>query len=372
MQKLKKNKLSQILEKLLLSDYFVLYLSIVCFLILWLFIPVLGSQRNIENIFSNMWPLLAIAIGQMFVLLIGGIDLSQVGLIGFLSVIGSAVVCRKLNPNVFSNSPLWGKVLFENGSGIESIPLSIALSILIMLLFAVLIGLLNGLLISKFKMPNFMVTLVFQMLLSAVAIFLTASENITGLPDAYITIGNDNVFSVFSIGSFIVIAQCIAAHFILSKTKLGKWIYAVGMNPKASRISGIPNDKIVIFVYIASAFSTAIGTLLYTTRMMAGRPTLGATILMDIIGATVIGGTSMYGGKGKVTGTIFGVLFFVLLGNVLNHMRLNYATINIVKGAAIMVAAYIDVTRMKLSKNILIADDKKEAIHHFQEHEKEA
>lgn len=343
-------------RNMLLSDYFVLYLSIAFFLVVWAFVPALGKTRNIENIFSNMWPLLILAIGQMFVLILGGIDLSQTGLIGFLSVAGSMLVTERLNPELFAKSPLWGVLINENGSVIQNVNAAMTLAILVMAVLGTLVGVLNGVLIAKLKMPAFIVTLVMKMLLSAVSLFTTKSENVSGLPDAFVSIGNDNVVWVLTLGSFIVIALCVVAYIILQKSMLGKWLYATGMNPKASKVSGIPVDRVVIFSYAFSGFCVAISSLLYTTRMMAGRPTLGADILMDIIGATVIGGTSMFGGKGRVSGTVFGVLFFVLISNALNHMRLDFATINIVKGAIILIAAYIDVTRMRLMKNVVMTN----------------
>jgi len=352
----KTGTLRTLARNMLLSDYFVLYLSIIFFLVVWIFVPALGKTRNIENIFSNMWPLLILAIGQMFVLILGGIDLSQTGLIGFLSVAGGLLVTEKLNPELFTKSPLWGVLINENGSIIRNGSVAIVLAILVMVILGTLVGFINGVFIAKLKMPAFIVTLVMKMLLSAIALFLTKSENVSGLRDSFVTIGNDNVVWVLTPGSFIVIALCVVAYIILQKSMLGKWLYATGMNPKTSKVSGIPTDRVIIFSYAFSGFCVAIGSLLYTTRMMAGRPTLGADILMDIIGATVIGGTSMFGGKGRVSGTIFGVLFFILISNALNHMRLDFATINIVKGAIIIIAAYIDVTRMRLIKNVVITD----------------
>lgn len=355
----KSNGIKSFATNILLSDYFVLYLSIAFFLIVWAFIPAMGGPRNIENILSNMWPLLALTIGQMFVLILAGIDLSQTGLIGFLSVIGGLIVSEKLDPALFEKSPLWGTFIDETGSKLSDTTTGIFVAILAMVAIGVVVGIINGTLIAKLKMPAFMVTLVMQMLLSALALFITKSENVSGMPDEFITIGNDYLVGVFSIGSFIVIGLCVLAWVILQRSKLGRWLYATGMNPKTSRVSGVPVDKVTIFAYAFSGLCAAIGSLLYTTRMMAGRPTLGADILMDIIGGAVIGGTSMFGGKGKVTGTIFGVLFFTMMSNALNHMKLDFATINIAKGAIILAAAYIDVTRMKLMKSISIIDNKK-------------
>ena len=114
-------RIQQILRKLLLSEYFVLYLSIIYFLVLWPFIPRIASPQNLGNIFSNMWPLLAVAIGQTFVLIVAGIDLSQSAIIALVSVIGAAIMTTQLDPVLFEKSPLWGIFVTETGESVGRI-----------------------------------------------------------------------------------------------------------------------------------------------------------------------------------------------------------------------------------------------------------
>lgn len=339
--------LTGFLRHLLLSEYFVLYLSIAYFLVLWPYIPRIASPQNLGNIFSNMWPLLAVAIGQTFILITANIDLSQTSIMALASVIGAAVITTELDPILFEKSPLWGVMLMETGGPLAGSYIGVPVAILTMLIIGALIGLFNGYSIAKLKMPFFMVTLVSMIFFSAFAIYLTKSENIIHLPEAYVLIGQGQI-SFIPYSLFIVGTLAIGAHILLSRTVLGRWFYAVGTNRKTARISGVPVERVIILAYILSGVFAVVGSVLYSARLEAGRPTLGATLLLDVVGATVIGGTSLFGGKGKIVWTVFGVLFFVLLDNSLNLLNLSFFTVMMVKGSVILLAALFDVTRTRI------------------------
>ncbi len=354
-------------RRVLLSEYFVLYLTIVYFLILLPFLPTLSNPQNLSNVLSNMWPLLAVAVGQTLVLTIAGIDLSQGSVIGLTSVVGAALIATAASSDVLSNSVLWGLVITEQGGLFAGKSWAVPAGIVAMLLVGALIGLINGIAVALLRMPPFMVTLVGLIAFGAFAIFLTQSENIRNLPDAYIALGKGDIVSVYlgeqstpqiprrQIYSFITypmiisITLAVFAHFLLSRTMFGRHVYAVGANRRAAEISGVPAKRIIIQVFVFSAVCATIGGILFSARLEAGRPTLGeGTFLLDVIGATVIGGTSLFGGKGKIVWTFFGVLFFVLLSNTLNLMNLSSFHIDMVKGSVILAAALLDVTRRRL------------------------
>ncbi len=345
--KTKDNIIKKSLRHLLLSEYFVLYICIVSFILLLPIIPNIARAENLGNIIDFVWPLFIIAIGQTFVFIIAGIDLSQTAVISVTSIIGSLIMSTSMNPDVLSQSPMWGWFISEKGGALSGNALAVPVAIISMLAVGSFIGLINGLSIAKLKMPPFMVTLVTQMFFAALAIFLTQSNNIISLPDSFNKIGNGKIW-IFSYALIIALVLGIISHIILSKTVLGSWLYSVGTNLKTSVISGVPTDKVIIFAYAFSGFCAAVGSVIYSSRLQMGGPTLGNNILMDIVGATIIGGTSMFGGKGKVVWTLFGVLFFMLLTNVLNLFNLSYFTINIVKGAVILIAALLDVTRTRI------------------------
>lgn len=355
------------LKALVLSDYFVLYLSLAYFAVLVPFLPTLSTPGNLTNLLSNMWPLLVVAIGQTFVLTIAGIDLSQGAVMGLVSVVAAMLIATAAPASVLANTPIWGAILTEAGGPLAASAWATPVAIAAMLAIAVLIGLCNGLAVARLSMPPFMVTLVAMIAVSAFAIWLTQSNNIRELPESFIALGKGDLVSVWfgpklesqlprkQVYSFvtwpmvIALATAFLAHILLNRTVFGRYVFAIGINRKAAEISGVPVARVVIAVFVLSAVCAAIASILYTGRLETGRPTLGGgNFLLDVIGATVIGGTSLFGGKGKILWTFFGVLFFVLLSNTLNLMNLSAFHIDMVKGAVILAAAFLDVLRTRL------------------------
>ncbi len=363
------SRLARRLGDLFLSDYFVLYLTLAYVLVLIPFLPTLSNPANLSNVLSNMWPLLVVAVGQTFVLTIAGIDLSQGAVIGLASVVGGALLAVGGSGAVLENSPLWGTVLTEQGGPLAGVPWGLALGIAAMLLTGALIGFANGFSVAYLNMPPFMVTLVGLIGIGAFAIWLTQSENIRPLPDSFVELGKGDIVSVYlgpqdepkiprrqiyslvTYPAVIAIAIALAAHILLSRTVFGRYVYAIGANRRAAEISGVPVRRVVIAVFTISAVCAAAGSILYSARLEAGRPTLGdGAFLLDVVGAVVIGGTSLFGGKGKILWTVFGVLFFVVLSNTLNLMNLSSFHIDMVKGAVILAAALLDVLRTRLMR----------------------
>ncbi len=345
-------RIKEIGKRLLLSEYFVLYLTILYILVLTPFIPRIFHPWNLKNLMSNTWPLLAVAIGQTFVLIIAGIDLSQTSVMALSSVVGAMVMTSGVDVVLFEKSPMWGIMLSENGGLLAGSPMAVPGAILAMLAVGLVIGLWNGISVAHFRMPPFIVTLVSMMLFSAVAIFLPKSENIRNLPDSFLSISKTTIGFV-SVSMLISIGLAIFAHILLSKTLYGKRLYATGVNMKASRISGVPTKRVIITAYIISSLCAVVGAILYSSRLEMGRPTLGSTLLLDIVGANIIGGISLAGGKGKVPWTFFGVFFFIILANTLNLLNLSFYMIDIVKGMVIMIAALLDVTRNRIQRTQL-------------------
>ena len=139
----------------------------------------------------------------------------------------------------------------------------------------------------------------------------------------------------------------LTADLILRRTVYGRWLYAVGQNATAAHISGVPVGPITFAAYVASGFCAALASVMLTARLETGSPVLGHEILLDIIGATVVGGTSLFGGKGKIAWTCLGVLFLTVLDNALNLMNLSQFSISITKGAVILFAAVLDSVRRR-------------------------
>ena len=160
-------------------------------------------------------------------------------------------------------------------------------------------------------MPPFMVTLVTMSFFSGLAIYLTQSENVRPLPDSFIAIGKGTLGPI-SLPMLIVVVLAALAFVVLDRSILGRWFYAVGQNAETAKISGVPTKRVIVLAYAFSGLCAAVGAILYSARLEAGRPTLGRNLLLDVIGAAVIGGISLFGGKGKVLWAVYGVLFFAV------------------------------------------------------------
>jgi ribose/xylose/arabinose/galactoside ABC-type transport system permease subunit len=342
-------------KRILMSEYLILYLCIAMFVGLYVLSPTVATPRNISNLLSNMWPLLVIAVGQTFVLIIAGIDLSQGAVVSLSSVVGAAFIAESVQPIVFKKSPLWELMLFEDGAILSDTVIGVPVAIMAMVGVGLIIGAFNGIAVAFWRIPPFMVTLVTSMFIGALAIYLVKTENIIDLPDSFSVIGDAFALPVLSDLQFFSIAMGIAlgislvAHLVLSRGIFGRWIYSIGTNPRAARVSGVPVKKVIVLTYMFSSACAAAASIIYTARVEQGRPTLGAPLLLDIIAAVVIGGTSIFGGRGKIIWTVFGVLFLVLLGNALSLLNVPFFYVAIVKGSVILLAALLDVVRRRLA-----------------------
>jgi ribose/xylose/arabinose/galactoside ABC-type transport system permease subunit len=319
-------------KRLLLSEYLVLLLTAIYFLIMWPVIPEIGTADTLLDILSAMMPLLVVAIGQTFVLIVAGIDLSAPSIIAMTSVVGASVMT--------------GDAGYASGTGLE-----IPAGILAFLAVGGIVGMFNGLCTTRFSMPSFIVTLTTMMFFSGAAIWYTAvhtdASSIGNLPPGFVAIGQGQIGGLpFSLAVVIIVAG--VAHFALSRTVYGNWLYAVGLNPRAAAVSGVPVRSVVFWAFVISGICAAISSILYTGRLETGTPVLGQRILLDVIGAAVIGGVSLFGGKGKILWTVFGVLFLSVIDKSLQLLGLPIASVFAIKGSVILLAAVIDALRHRL------------------------
>ena len=318
-----------LLRRLLLSEYLVLWLSLAYVALLAGvsadFRESFFTGPNFANILATLLPLFIVAMGQTMVLISGGIDLSVTSIIALTSVVGAMAMN--------DGNGWWA------GSSLAS-PAGFAL----MVLLGAFVGLLNGAAITAFRMPPFIVTLTGMMFFSGFAIWLTQSQNISGLPVSFTAVGG-KTWIVFAVTA----ALAVFAHVMLSRSMFGRWLYAVGHNATAAFISGVPVNAVVTTAYVVSGFCAAVASVIYTGQAETGSPVLGQRILLDVIGATVIGGTSLFGGKGKIVWTLCGVLFLKLIDNSLDLLNLSIFSITMVKGTVILFAALMDALRTRLT-----------------------
>lgn len=310
-------------KRLLLSEYFVLFLSVAYFAALAPFTPGLATADNLGNVLATLLPLFIVAMGQTLVLISGGIDLSVTSIIALCSITGAAIM---------NGDHGW----------LVGHPLAVPAALAAMLLVGALVGLANGVAVTKLKMPPFIVTLTGMIFFSGLAVWLTQSKNIGNLPVAFNRISGNTVIT-FTITALLG----VGAHLMLTRSLWGRWLYAVGHNARTSLISGVPVHGVVIGAYMASGLLAAVAAVLYTGQTESGSPVLAQRLLLDIVGATVIGGTSLFGGRGKILWTLYGVLFLKLMDNSLNLLGLSHFTIMMVKGAVILFAAVLDTWRTR-------------------------
>lgn len=293
------------------------------------FDPGFLSPANVGNLLMSCLPLLVLATGQTFVLIAGGIDLSATALVGLSSVAGALVM---------NGDHGWMK------DHAAATPFALAA----MFGVGALGGFLNGACIAWLRMPPFMVTLTLMMFFGGGAVWAAQlavqAENIGNLPPGFLALGSQAWSAVLLAAGLVLMA-----HVVLSRTLLGRWLYMTGHNPRTALISGVPVGAVTVSAYVLSGVFAAAAAVLMTARLETGSPAHGKSLLLDVIGATVIGGTSLFGGKGKALWTVFGVLFLAVLGSGLNYLNVSDFVITMIKGLVILTAALLDVWRSSLA-----------------------
>ena len=276
--------------------------------------PSFLSLSNITNVFTQVSVNAIIAVGMTFVILTGGIDLS----------VGSTLAI---------SGALSASIIKSTGS--------VTLAIIVAALVGIAIGLVNGLLISKGKLQAFIATLATMTIFRGATLVFTNGTPISKLPEKFVNIGNGKI-GFMPIPVIITVIVSIIAIYVLSQTRFGRYLYALGGNEDSARLSGINTDKIKTLVYVVSGFASSIAGVIITSRIASASPNAGTSFELDAIAAVVIGGTSLAGGEGKVTGTLIGALIIGVLNNGLNLMNVSPFYQSIVKGLVILIAVLLD------------------------------
>src|SRR6478609_10678549 len=314
---------TQTIKRLFLSDYLILWLCLIYFVALLPFTPGFASLSNLQTILAYLLPLLVVALGLTLVLIIGGIDLSVTSTIALASVIG-------------------GKIMSSEAGWLAGSALAVPVGVIAMLLVGVVMGTINGFAVTNCRIPAFIATLTTMMFVSGLAIWFTLSQKIGGLPPGFVMLGQKLWLAATLTG-----LATAAAHYALSRTLYGRWLYAIGHNPRAALTSGVPVKRVTFIAYVLCGLFAGLASILFTAGLETGNPEMARDNLLDIVGAVVIGGTSLYGGKGRIIGTVFGVLFLALVDNSLNLLGLNFYTVTMIKGGVILAAVLLDAFRNK-------------------------
>ena len=311
------------------------------------------TVRNSQNILVAIIPVLLLGLGQTFVIIAAGIDLS-VGWVMSLASVLSALALRSA---------------FDGG-----VPLfpSVLIGLIAAVVGAAVVGLVNGVIIAKLKVPAFIVTLGTSFIVRGIAYLMSENTTVIGLPSGIRAYGNDALLYYISGPGgglyfferpeakgellrrmdavlpypVVVTAFVVAwAIFLLHRTQFGRHVYAIGGSMDAAVRSGVPVDRRVIAIYILSAATSGVAGFLSTLRFTAGSAVIGDPLLLSSIAAVIIGGVSLFGGAGTVIGTVIGALIIAVLTTGLVMLNVEAFWQFIVVGTVVIVAVLIDQSR---------------------------
>ncbi|HAJ35468.1 MAG TPA: ribose ABC transporter [Chloroflexi bacterium] len=311
---------------------------------------------NLQAILANMAILTIIAMGQTYVIISGGIDLSAGWVMGMAAVISATVMNR-----LPETTPMWMVVLSGLGVGLVA---------------AWIAGLVNGILIARLNVPPFIATLGMFGIARGIGFLLSGGMPVPIYIKGLGFLGNGfliyyhpsagwsllappaglaqadlrNLTGYFPFVVIVMLALLLVAHLVLSRTKFGLHTYAIGGNKEAAMRAGIPVARRLVSIYMLSATFAAIAGLVYNVRFTNGAANAGEAMLLDTVAAVVIGGASLFGGAGTVIGTLIGALIISVLANGLVIMRVNPFWQFIAVGIVIIIAVLIDQARAQFAQ----------------------
>jgi ribose/xylose/arabinose/galactoside ABC-type transport system permease subunit len=311
------------------------------------------TVRNSQNILVAIVPVLLLGLGQTFVIIAAGIDLS----VGWVMSLGSVLSALAIRGTFNAGVPLF---------------FAVVLGLLAAIAGPAVVGFLQGSIIAKLKVPAFIVTLGGSFIVRGVSLLMSDNTTVIGLPDGVRFYGNEAlIYLVRGAGGglylldppavtgdllrrmdrilpypVLLTASVVAlAYFLLRKTQFGRHTYAIGGNMEAAVRAGIPVDRHIIAIYALSASTAGIAGFLSTLRFSAGSAVIGDPLLLSSIAAVIIGGVSLFGGAGSIIGTIIGSLIIAVLTTGLVMLNVEAFWQFIVVGTVVIVAVLIDQSR---------------------------
>lgn len=317
---------NQMTKRLNGKDLFNKYGILMVFLILFVLLTVITNtfftSRNLINVLKQVSINGIISVGMMCVLLTGGIDLS----------VGSIVALSGIVATTFAHPGEYPVIV----------------PVILGILAGAACGVVNGTLVAFLNLPAFIATLGMLSVASGVALVLSKGRPISNLSDQFRYIGGGTILGL-PILIYILAAVFLVGYLILSWTKFGRYLYAIGGNEEAAKASGLSVARIKLFVYMISGICAGLAGTVLASRINAGQPNSGEGYELDAIAAVVIGGTSLNGGIGKVSGTILGVLIVGVINNGMDLLNISSYYQKIVKGSIIVLAVLLD--RITKNKN---------------------
>jgi ribose transport system permease protein len=302
----------------------VLVFVLVAVCILWTILsPNFLTLNNVMNVIRQASYTAIASVGMTMVIIIGEIDLSAGSVIAASGLLSAAIFKATNN------------IVLAFGAAI---------------LLGIVVGLFNGIICALGKLPGFIATLASMTIIRALGYIITKGDPVSVSSKTFTAIGTGHIFKIIPI-PVVIMVVCIAfGSFIMNKTRFGRYVYAVGGNAQASKWSGLNVERVKITVYVIMGVLTSISGIIVAARLGSGQPSAGDGFEMDCITAAVVGGTSMSGGKGKISGTIVGVLLLTVLVNGMTLIDINSYWQEVIKGIIIVVSVLMD-TKSKKGSN---------------------
>ena len=298
-------------------------LAVLC-AILWILTPYFLTVSNLLNVAEQTSINAIVAVGMTFVILSGGIDLSVGSIVALSGVV--------LGASLKSDQPMLVGVIVASLVGLAC-------------------GLGNGALVSWGGLPPFIVTLGTMSIARGAALLFTEGRPVSGFDAGFRALATGRA-GFIPAPVIVTLLVYLAAHFVLSRTTFGRYVYAIGGNEEATRLSGVAIRFHKTMIYGVSGLMSAVAAIILTARLNSAQPIAGMMYELDAIAATVIGGTSLMGGEGSLGGTLVGALIMGVLRNGLNLLGVSSFLQQIVIGGVIVVAVLLDTILKRRNRSI--------------------
>jgi len=284
------------------------------------------KSENLLNIANQIAVIAIVAIGMTLVIITSGIDLSVGSLIALSAVLAARFI-RDYAGAVHATAP------------------GMTAACVVAVLLCGLVGMFSGGMVTLCAIPPFIVTLAMMLVASGLAYLLAQGQSVYQLPDSFVWLGRGANFLGIPNAVLLMLLLYAAAHVLMSRMKLGRYIYAVGGNREAARLSGVPVNGVLLFAYATSGILAGLGGVVTASQLKSGSPTYGNMYELYVIAAVVVGGTSLSGGEGKMLGTLIGAFTIAVIQNGMNLTNVESYTQKVVLGLVILAAVVLDTLR---------------------------
>ena len=288
--------------------------------------PTFLTRANLLNVANQVAVIAIVAIGMTMVIITAGIDLSVGSLIALCAVVGTVFIRDNGGENASASVMVLGGLLGILAGGLA--------------------GFFNGLMVSRYRVPPFITTLAVMLIGSGCAYIWSDGNSIFELPKSFDRLGVGTTFGLPNTVILMVVLY-VAAHVLMSRTSLGRYIYSVGGNEEAARLSGVPVKRVILFVYTLTGLLAGLAGIITASKLKSGAPQYGLQTELEVIAAVVVGGTSLMGGEGRIFGTLIGAFIIGVMANGLNLMGVDSNWQPVVLGAVILGAVLTDLEKKR-------------------------